>query len=106
MEAGSEASEKTGDGQVEAPLQTASGSEAECSLFEGLEGTPAWWELHSVLRDKEPVRAQGTMHVPVALQQDLGVPYLFHVQCKGMGQEDPVVLLLVLQCCTQPRRSE
>lgn len=43
-----------------------------------------------------PVRAQGTMHVPVALQQDLGVPYLFHVQCKGMGQEDPVVLLLVL----------
>lgn len=36
----------------------ASGSEAECSLFEGLEGTPAWWELHSVLRDKEPAREQ------------------------------------------------
>lgn len=95
MEAVSEASEKT-----------VSGSEAGCSLFEGLEGTPTWLELHSVLRGKEPVKAQGTMHVPVVLQQDLGVPYLFHVQCKGMGQEDPVVLLLVLQCCTQRRRSE
>lgn len=43
-----------------------------------------------------PVRAQGTTHVPEASQQGLGVPYLFHVQCKGMGREDPVVLLLVL----------
>lgn len=43
-----------------------------------------------------PVRALGTTCVPVALQQYLGVPYLFHVQCKGMGQEDPAVLLLVL----------
>lgn len=94
MEAGSEASEKT-----------VSGSEAECSLFVGPEGTPAWLELHSVLRGKEPVRALGTMHVPVALQRYLGVPYLFHVQCKGMGQEDPAVLLLVLQCCTRRRRS-
>lgn len=42
------------------------------------------------------MKAQGTTHVPVASQQDLGVPYLFHVQCKGTGQEDPVVLLLVL----------
>lgn len=43
-----------------------------------------------------PARALGTTRVPVALQQYLGVPYLFHVQCKGMGQEDPAVLLLVL----------
>lgn len=35
-----------------------SGSEAVCSLFEGLEGTPTWLELHSVLRDKEPAREQ------------------------------------------------
>lgn len=36
----------------------ASGSEAACSLFEGLEGTPMWLELHSVLRDMEPAREQ------------------------------------------------
>lgn len=40
----------------------ASGSEAECSLSEGLEGTPAWLELHSVLRGKEPAREQESKH--------------------------------------------
>jgi len=43
--------------QTGAPLP-ASGSEAGCSLLEGLEGTPAWLELHSVLRGKEPAKEQ------------------------------------------------
>lgn len=43
--------------QTWAPLPV-SGSEAGYSLFEGLEGTPMWLELHSVLRDKEPAREQ------------------------------------------------
>lgn len=43
--------------QTGAPLP-ASGSEAACSLFEGLEGTPTWLELHSVLRGKEPAGEQ------------------------------------------------
>lgn len=50
----------------------ASGSEAECSLFVELEGTPAWLELHSVLRGKEPAREQESKHnmsVPKDLRQ-------------------------------------
>lgn len=43
--------------QTWAPLPV-SGSEAGCSLFEGLEGTPTWLELHSVLRGTEPAREQ------------------------------------------------
>lgn len=45
--------------QPGAPLP-ASGSEAACSSSEGLEGTPAWLELHSVLRGKEPARDKKT----------------------------------------------
>lgn len=49
--------ERTGD-EASVGSLPASGSEAACSLFEGLEGTPTWLELHSVLRGKEPAREQ------------------------------------------------
>lgn len=49
--------ERTGD-EASVGSLPASGSEAVCSLFEGLEGTPTWLELHSVLRGKEPAREQ------------------------------------------------
>lgn len=53
--------------QTWAPLP-ASGSEAGCSLFEGLEGTPAWLELHSVLRGTEPAREQKKVNKKWAYQ--------------------------------------
>lgn len=52
-----EEEEERREGKAQGPLP-ASGSEAACSLSEGLEGTPTWLELHSVLRGKEPARGQ------------------------------------------------
>lgn len=53
-----------------------------------------------------PGRVQVTTHVLVGLPQDSDVPCLFHVLNKGKGWEGQAVLLLVLQCCKLPRRSE
>lgn len=102
-EAGFEASGKTDDGQVEAPLQTETGPEVVNSLSEGLEDRPMWLDLHSVQRDKGFERVQGTMHVPGAWPQDWGAPCLFHVLSKGKGSGVPAVLLPVLPCCRLQR---
>jgi len=62
----------------------ASGSEAECSLFVGLEGTPAWLELHSVLRGKEPAREQESKHnvsVPKDSCQKVGTERIIKTDC-------------------------